>query len=53
MSKRQPTVVVMFCPQFRQLVGDAERYLPLELIYHGKWDLESQCRTVCVAASRH
>ena len=33
MSKRPPTVDVMFCPQFRPLVGGAERYLSPELIY--------------------
>ena len=36
MSKRPLTVVVMVCPQFRPLVGGAERYFPRELIYRRK-----------------
>lgn len=37
MSKRPPPVVVMFCPQFRPLVGGTECCIPRGLIYRRRW----------------
>ena len=36
MSKRQPMVVVMFCPQFRPLISGAGAVFAPELIYRRK-----------------